>query len=146
MGNSQLFDILNAIDDVDPSKYEELSDDYNPFMTMKWLASCKDPARIIRVNELLNVVTFTLHAHPQLLFNLSCALSDGRRQRYNWIKRYKDTRKKQIEIMASYFDITPREARTSIFLYTDDDILEMAEELGYTEQEIKKLKKHIDAT
>lgn len=138
-----LFDLLSAIDRGDKSSYEKYEDQYNPYITMKWLASCKDPIRISRVNGLLNVVSFSLNKDKKLLYYLSCALSDGEKKRYNWIKRYKNNENTKVEILSAFFNITPREARTSLHLYTIEDWIEMAIELGYTEKEIKALHKKI---
>lgn len=144
--DTTLFDMLSAIDSGDYKSYEKFEDEFNPFMTMKWMAACKDPIRITRVNELLNVVVFALHDHKQLLYNLSCALTDGDTKRYKWISRQKNVDTVKVELVSEYFDISPREARTSIGLYDTDDFIEMAEEMGYNDKELKSLKKKINDT
>lgn len=138
--SNPIFDVLNCIDTRKIERFEDIEADYNPYMTMRWMAACKDANRITRVNGLLNVVTFNLHADKKLLYYLSCALSDGNTKRYQWINKYKEDKTKN-EIISMYFDITPREARTVHHLYNGEDLLEMAEELGYNEKELKKLQK-----
>ena len=107
------------------------------------MASCKDPKRIDRVNKLLNVVTFSLHGHKRLLYLLSCALSEGNPKRYQWIPRLKRSNKK-LEVVAAYVGATEKEVRGSLHLYETSEVLEMASELGYTDKEIKALKKSLN--
>lgn len=141
--NNSLFEILESIDKRDIEAFQKHVGDYNPYMTMKWLASCKDPKRIDRVNKLLNVVTFSLHDHKHLLYLLSCALSEGDKKRYNWIKRFKSSNKK-LQIVSAYFGVTENEVRSSLHLYDKDAVLEMASELGYTDKELKTISKSLN--
>ena len=141
--NDSLFDILKSIDKCETTAFEKHSDQYNPYITMKWLASCKDPKRIDRVNKLLNVVTFALHDHKHLLYLLSCALAEGDTKRYQWIPRLKRSTKK-LEVVCAYFGTTENETRGSLHLYDADAVLEMATELGYTDKELKALKKSLN--
>lgn len=141
--NDGLFEVLKSIDARDIDAFEKHSDQYNPYITMKWLASCKDPKRIDRVNKLLNVVTFSLHDHKHLLYLLSCALSEGDSKRYQWIPRLKKSNKK-LEVVCSFFGTTENEVRGSLHLYDSGDILEMASELGYNDKELKALKKSLN--
>lgn len=136
--NNRIFDILRDIDARQISSFEDIGDEYNPYMTMRWMASCKDSNRVTRVNELLNVVTFGLSSDKKLLYYLSCALSDGESKRYQWIKKYKEE-PTIISVVSEYFHITPREARTVIHLYDKNSIIEMAVDLGYDDKELKKL-------
>lgn len=146
MSKGPLFDILNAIDVGDSGAYKKYEKDYNPYMIMKWMAACKDPSRIILVNELLNTNVFRLSKEKELLFYLSCAISDGEKKRYKWIKRLKNKDKSSIEVVSQYYDITKREARISLSVFNNDDIIEMAQELGYTDKELKTLKKSLNDT
>lgn len=138
-----IFKILSHVDNMDKDAFEEIEREFSPFMTMKWMASCKDPNRIVAVNELLNLTVFNLHREKRLLYYLCCCISDGEKKRYNWIPRYKDKDKAKIEIMSKYFGISYKEARTGTWKYNTDDIVEMAEELGYDNSEIKKIKNKI---
>jgi len=95
-----IFDILNKIDDGDYKAYEEVEKDFNPYMTMKWLASCKDPVRIRLVNEIINPLVFHLNQDKELMYYLMCSISDGKRKRYNWVKRYKNPNKEKEKIIS----------------------------------------------
>lgn len=143
MSNDNIFEVLKVIDSGNHKRFSEVQDAYNPFMTLHWLASCKDSTRVDLVNRSLNLHTFNLSSHPELLFKLACAISDGKPRRYQWVKGKKlsKTFTKKEELISQYFDISLREARDSQFLYETEDIVEMAIELGYTDKEITKIAK-----
>lgn len=134
-----IFDILNKIDDGDYKAYEEVEKDFNPYMTMKWLASCKDPVRIRLVNEIINPLVFHLNQDKELMYYLMCSISDGKRKRYNWVKRYKNPNKEKEKIISEYFKISLREAKDSGERYNMEEVVEMMVEMGYTDKEIKKV-------
>lgn len=140
---NDIFNILSKIDVGDISAYDSIEKEFSPFMAMKWMASCKDPQRILATNQLLNLCVFNLHREKKLLYFLACCISDGERKRYNWIKRYKNVDTTKANLISEFFSITEKEAKTGLWKYATEDYLEMAQELGYNNDEIKKIKKKI---
>lgn len=139
-----LFSMLASIDSQDRAAFDDIEKDFSPFMMMKWMASCKDPTRILMVNELLNISVFALHKEKRLLYYLCCAIADGDKKRYNWVPRYKNQNKVKSDIIAEYFSITEKEAKACLWKYKKEDYVEMLLEMGYTEKEIKALSKKLN--
>jgi len=139
-----IFDQLDKIDNFDLAaiKNEEFLKDFNPFMVNKWMAATPNPRRVLLVNEILNSMIFQLHREKKLLYYLSCASSTGP-ERYSWVKRPKNVPDPITEIVSRYYDISYREAEMSLKLLEREDILEMAEELGLDNKDLKKIKKHL---
>lgn len=128
-----IFDILEVIDACELTEYENIEHQFSPYMTMKWMAACRDPNRITLVNDVLNVFVFNLSSEKLLLFYLACVISDcgGGNVRYNWIKTKKRTSDIRVELISEYFDISHIEAESGLWKYDTDDYLDMAEHLGY---------------
>jgi len=139
-----IFEQLEKIDsfDLDAIKDEQFFKEFSPFMINKWMAATTNPKRVLLVNEILNSMIFELHREKKLLYYLACASSTGP-ERYSWVKRPKNTPDPVVEVVSDYYGMTHREAKMSLKLIDRDDILEMAEELGLDNKEIKKIKKHL---
>jgi hypothetical protein len=80
-----------------------------------------------------------------LLFKLLAAAATGRNRRYNWIKApgAKSSTKLKVEAIEQYYDVTTREANLYADQVSAEDVLEMAELLGWDKDEINKLKKEV---
>jgi ketosteroid isomerase-like protein len=48
-----------------------------------------------------------------------------------------------LDIVKEYYDFSEREAKQSLPLLSSEDVIQLAEELGYQVDEIKKLKKEL---
>ena len=113
-----------------------------PFVIMRWLSGTSDAAQIIRLNTVANQYMFAGTADKSALFKLLAVSTTGKTGRYSWIKGPGSKAKKlSIEAISQYYDCSPREAAT--YKVSADDMIEMAEELGWDPDEIKKLKVEI---
>lgn len=141
---ADIFEQLEKIDsfDIEAIKDEEFFKEFNPYMINKWMAATTNPKRVLLVNELLNSMLFQLHKEKKLLYYLACASSTGP-ERYSWVKRPKNTPDPVVAVVADYYGISHREAKISLQLLENDDILEMVEDLGLDKKEVKKIKKHL---
>ena len=143
-----IFELLGAIDKKDTSYYSRLTDEqkkgYTPLITMRWTAGTSDTKQILHVNELVNRYVFTIGKHPELMYKLQCAASSGVTRRYTW-QAAKNTIKKikGLEVLMEYHNWGVRDATAAIKLLSAEDILGMAEELGYQKDELAKLKKDL---
>lgn len=86
---------------------------------------------------------FAGSADKSALFKLLAVAATGKAGRVSWIKGPATKAKRlSIECISQYYDCSPREAST--YKVAVDDLIEMAEELGWDKDEVTKLKKELD--
>lgn len=136
-----IFDVLKQINSKNYNYLNNLPESlriqFNSYMTYKWLVGTDDPVQIMLIGDYVNDKVLTLAKHPDLLFKLFCTTSD-RHNRYSWIYPKKDS-SESVKVIAEYLECSYREARLHLNSFTSDDIVQMANELGYQDAEIKKL-------
>lgn len=142
-----LFAGLSALGRKDLNWFESLTPEGQkaaaPFVMMRWMSGTSDSAQIIRLNTVANPYMFAGSADKSALFKLLATAATGRSTRFSWIKGPgTKTKKLSIEAITQYYDCSPREAIT--YKVAPEDLIEMAEELGWDKEEIAKLKKEVD--
>ena len=140
-----IFEVMKAVDTRDIGYYDALPDDLKTAVAsvvlMRWLSAGTEQS-VHLMNFVLNPVVFPLYKHPGLLYKLMVACSDGKSKRHNWIK--KKTKDKSAPVsdqaISEYYECSRREAGRYRKLLAKEDILEMAEDMGYDSDRIKKIK------
>lgn len=114
-----------------------------PFVIARWLTGTSDAAQIVRINTFVNPYLFSMGEDKDLLFRLLASASTGSTGRYQWIKGPTSAGSSSliVKVIADYYDITSREAKSYIPQISHDIITEMAEELGWEKEDLAKLKK-----
>jgi hypothetical protein len=140
-----IHEVLRKVDAFDRDYFRNLSDEeqkgLSPYIMMRWLGGCKSPLQIQLVNKFMNSAVFELGDHPKLLYNLALCSTDRRPKKYSFIKTAKDkSLGKVAEVVKRYYKCSGRVAVQYLEVLDDADILQMAEELGMQDDEIKKLK------
>lgn len=141
-----IFKVLADLDSDDHLVYRKLTDDekkgFAPLVIMRWMTGTSDQRQIIAMNSFANRFIFPLGKHPELLAQLLTSCSSKQRRRYNWLG-IKSSKKKTLSHLAvqEYLDYSVQEMRKLDFLPPNEEILEMAEALGWQKDEIAKLKK-----
>lgn len=141
----EIFDVLKEIDKKNVGFYDGLSDEHKkqfvPLLTMRWLSSGTKLQTQLQ-NAILNPMVFKLHRHPGLLYKLMVATSDGKSKRYTWIKKKSKDKSAPtvVAVISSYYQCSKKDALRYKKQLSEDDILEMADELGYDKEQVKKLK------
>jgi hypothetical protein len=144
-----LFDGLGQLGQRNMRWFDELSDEdkkgAHPFVLGRWMTGTSDQAQLVRLNTFFNPYCFSLGQEKALLFKLLAAAATGRNRRYNWIKApgAKSSTKLKVEAIEQYYDVTTREANLYADQVSAEDVLEMAELLGWDKDEINKLKKEV---
>lgn len=128
--------------------YSNLSDDekkgFAPLVVMRWLSGTKDQRQIIALNTFANKFIFPLAKHPHLQMQLLQACSSKTNGRGSWLGIKGGTKTNlRNEVLADYFDYSINEIRAMTVFPTDEEIVMMAEELGWQRDEITKLKKKL---
>lgn len=141
----EIFDVLKEIDKRNINFYDNLGDDkkkqFVPLLTMRWLSSGTATDTVLQ-NAILNPMVFRAHRHPSLLYKLMVATSDGKSRRYHWIKKKSKDKSAPLSVgvVSTYYQCSKKDAIRYKKRLSVDDILEMAEELGYDKEQVKKLK------
>lgn len=140
--------LLSAIDEGDVSFVRDMSAEdkkqINPFVILHWLMSTADRDHAILINEALNVPFMSVSLDLDRFLRVAMACRPAKSQRYKWLSKFpkKDTSMPQsIIVLMKYYGIGEDDSRKSIGLYTLDNILDMAYELGYEDSEIKAVRK-----
>lgn len=142
-----LWSFLGQLSKRDLTAYDRLTDEQKKeaaaFVIMRWLTGTADPAQIVRLNTFVNPYAFSLGQEKGLLFKLlaaSCTNSGGR---YTWLKAPgSKSAKLRLEVIKAYYGVSTKEA-TGYTTVEDDTIIQMAEELGWDEEQLKKLKAEV---
>ena len=95
------------------------------------------------IHQELNKKLMLSTQHPELFWGLLCSSVDGMEGRYKFPKKTAQTSslKARVTLISDYYGVTEREASDLLKLLSDDDILELCEEMGYTDEQIKKVMK-----
>lgn len=140
-----IFEVLKEIDSGNRTFLDTLEDDvkkdFVPLVTMRW-ASSVGGMQAVLLNELVNPMVFKFGNQPELLYKLMVASSDGKQRRYRWLKSKSKTKANKLTIrtIAAYYKCTAKDAGFYAKRLPLEDILEMAEALGYDSDTIKALK------
>jgi hypothetical protein len=128
---------ITFIDDLEP----DVKKQFVPLLTMRWLSSGTQ-SQLRLNNAILNPLVFKLHRHPALLYKLMVATSDGKSKRYNWIKKKSKDKSAPTAVAAisTYYQCSKKDAIRFKPRLSVDDVVEMAEEIGYDKEQIKKIK------
>lgn len=143
-----LFGILGKIDRGDYDFYEKLSPEekkeFSPLIFMRWMSGCDDPRQITMLNAFVNKYVFPLGKHPGLLAKTLVTCSSRTPRRYKWITNKKSTnRPNSLKVVMEYYGMSARETKDQMSLIKQEDVLEMANQLGYQKDEVAKLKKEV---
>jgi hypothetical protein len=145
-----IFQLLGSIDNPRSGDvYDNLSDDekkgFAPLVVMRWMTGTSDERQVMLLNEFVNPYVFPLGKHPQLLMQSLQVASSKKSKRYGWLG-VKGGKKSTLAnaVIAEYFDYSTREVALLNPRPSSQEILQMAEELGWQKDEGAKLKKELE--
>jgi hypothetical protein len=144
-----IFKILGDLNEGNLNVWQQLTPEeqksFSPYVIARWMSGTNDAKQLFLVNELVNIPLFSLaKEHMELLAKLlACCGTKKKGKRFFWVAAPKKDNSSGLEVVKEYFGYSSREAREQYHLLSQDDIIEMAEELGYQQDELKKLKKDL---
>ena len=147
-----IFAILAALDKKDVDFYANLSAEeqkqIQPFVLMRWLSGTYNKRQIILLNQLVNPYLFVSSFPKEVLWYLLTICTSGKSQRYFWNKPQlgKSTAPIATKVIQQYFGYNRSDASDALKLLTSDDVIMMAEELGWQEDEVNKIRKEYGLT
>jgi hypothetical protein len=137
-----IFEVLNNINKKNYHYYDNLSDRmksmFSPYLVYQWMTSTNDPLQLMLLDRLVSRKLFVLNNHKDLLYKLLC-ITVGNSQRYSWIYK-KSGNNEKINVIAKYLGCSKREAKLHSDFFSSNDIKDMLYDMGYQDDEIKKLK------
>lgn len=143
-------DIFDLLAKLSSSKsgdiYSKLSDEerkgFAPLVVMRWLSGTSDEQQIMLLNEFANPVIFPLGKHPHLLMQVLHACSTKVGKRYQWIGiKSKKKNVEAVKVISEFFGMSLKEARNVSPFPPAEEILSMAEAIGWQKEDIAKLQK-----
>ena len=146
--NLDLFKFLDKINKKSKTGYRDLTEEeqkeFVPLVVMRWLSGTKNSGQIIFLNEVVNPFVFDLAKHKELLYRLMTVCTSGSFQRYTWQKA-KGKSQPSMPISLSIVErnnpyLSRREALETLKIFSESDVLLMAEELGCEKEELTKVK------
>lgn len=130
--------------------YKGLTNDekkgFAPLVVMRWMSGTSDERQIMALNTFANRFIFPLAKHPHILMHLLQACSSKAGGRSQWLGIKGGTKKTQLrnDVIMEYFDYSVNELRALTVFPSNDEIISMAEELGWQKEEMVKLKKEME--
>lgn len=146
------FDIFKLIEQLETGDTESVKNfteeqlkEISPYLLQRWLSCTDDQLQILRLNICCNPYSFELAKHKQLLLKLYGVSVSKTRKRYQWIKQKKNESSKSlsVDVVKQFYGYSTKRAEECVSMFSADDIMEMAKDLGYQKAEIDKLKKEL---
>lgn len=128
---------INYFDNLDMEAKKSLA----PVVFMRWFSS-GNTKQLQLANAILNPMVYKMYHHPALMYKLFVACSDGKSKRYNWIKKKSKDKSAPTATatIAAYQKCSKTDAARYRSQFTMDEIIEMAEDMGYDNEWVKKIK------
>lgn len=141
-----IFRVLDHINARDYSAYTNWTDSeqkaFQPYVAMKWMLGTDNKRTLLRLNARANLYMFCLGQHKQLLHMLLCACTNGKSQRYSWIKtsNKQSSMSTTLEVVQEFYHYSERHAKQVLSMLSKDEVLDMAQWLGRQSDELTKIK------
>ena len=143
-----IFKVLSKIDQHDveffSSMTEEQSKQLHPYVVQRWLTGGGNDLQHFLLNEYSNPYVFLLsHSHKLLAWYLILASCVPQKKRYNWIKTLgKSSVVKapvSVKVIQQTFNYSAKDAMDALNVFDCDDVVNMAEMLGFQTDDIKAI-------
>lgn len=141
-----IFDVLKRIDQRQEAYYDDMAEvdqkQLHPLVMTRWMSGTSDPAVIQMLNLTNNKYNFILAAHKPLLMRMLLISASGSSRRYQWLSKTKDTStNRSLKVLREYYGCSLREAEGYVKMHTAGELAQMAEHVGWQDDEIKALAK-----
>ena len=148
----RLLDIFKVLEKIDLKQRDYFSSltekevkSFAPVVVTRWLSGTYTKYQVVIINEIVNPYIFSLHHHKLLLWYLLTIGTSGKKQRYSWNKTLTNKANDTACILCvkEYFNYSSKDAQQAYKTIDKKYILDMAEELGYQDGELNKIKKEL---
>lgn len=141
-------DIFDLLGRLDSSKgivlTEEQWKEFAPYVVQRWKSGTGDPLQVVLLNEVVNPYVFSLPTHKPMLLSLLQSTTTGPK-RYGWLglkgaEKFPNKRK----VLQEYYGYSNREISSLTVWPSDDEVMEMAQSLGWQKDDVAALKKELN--
>lgn len=143
-----IFRVLKQADVKNADFYQKLTDEerkaFQPFLVARWLSGTYSARQVYFLNEIVNQLVFSLAPHKLLLWQLLTICTSGKPQRYVWNKlpaKSSTPRPVSTKAIAERYSYSTTKATAALECLTGNDVLEIAEQLGWQAEELTKIRK-----
>lgn len=145
-----IFKILEKLNQKDRKFFEELPEEdlksLHPLVLMRWMSGTQDARQVFFLNELVNGMVFPLTKHKQLLLKLLMISGPGKFRRYSWTKakgKKTSNTPKTLAMVKQAYGYSTNHALDALKILSNEQILQMAEDLGKQPDEVREISKEI---
>ena len=144
--------VLKALDQKNISFFDSLDETekkaFQPLIVARMLSGTASKRQVMMLNQVVNPYIFKLTNHKGLLCKLMTICTSGEVQRYDWMKPQLKSSSFPIsvKVIQQYWSCNSVEAERSRLVLSTDDLLEAADELGWQDDDLNKLRKELGLT
>jgi hypothetical protein len=144
-----IFKVLKELDNKNSKFFDSLTDDeqksLQPLIVMRWLSGTTSKQQVMLINELLNKYIFSFSKHKKILWDIMTICTAGRHQNYSWIKKQAggSSYPISVKVIQQYFNYNTKTAIDTLPLLNHSDMLDMADEMGWQDDDLNKLRKEL---
>lgn len=143
-----LFGTLNRLSKKDFFVWDNLTEDerkeFVHLIIMRWMSGTSDERQLRLLNGIVNTYVFNIPNHKSLLTKLMAISATGKTFRYKWMKLEAGKEKAKplsLKVLCAVYGFSMKHANTAIVHFDVNDIIQMAKDLGYQDDELKKIQK-----
>jgi hypothetical protein len=148
-----IFKVFKKIKKNNIKYWKTLTEDeqkgFSPVVIIRWLSS-NTPIELIYLNELVNpyIIPFAKTSenpgHNGLIYNLMTMSTENDGNDYRYVKRINDLKFPiSTKLLGEYLNYSIRETKPVLQFYTNDDIVEICNDLGYQKDTLSNIKKEL---
>lgn len=144
-----IFWLLGQLDnrnfDVWDQLTEEQRKEVSPFVILRWLTGTNDPEQLVMLGEVASACLFEFGDKKDLLLKVFAACTVNGSKRYKWAnpKGASKGSSKAVELIAKTYRMSYKHAAEARSLFTNDDIIALAEAQGWQKDELSALSKEL---
>ena len=145
------FHLLEVLESRDLSALDNMSEAdrkaLGAYMPMRWMAGSDNPRQVVFINALVNQFIWNLPQNKDgksnddiiraMLMICGSGQSGWRKRKF---RKLKGESSAKISAIKAFFEYTTKEAVEAAGLLTDEQVIDIAEQLGYGKEEMKKLR------
>lgn len=143
-----LFAVLGQVNTKKADYYDSLPEEQQkqiqPLLIQRWMSGTNSARQVFLLNEVANPYVFSLFKHKTLLWQLLTIAAPGKFAKYNWMSQKGAKEHNQpvaTKVVMEYYSYNSKHAQDAVKLLNCEQIITMANDLGYQPDVIAKIKK-----
>lgn len=149
---TDIFEVLGNLNKKNEDYYANLPEDQQkslqPLLLQRWMSGTLDARQVFLLNEVANPYVFSLYKHKDLLWKLLTVCAPGKFAKYQWMSQKGAgavSRPITTAVVMEYYKYSTKHAKDAVQLLSVEQVIELAQHLGYQPEEIAKIKKEYNA-